>query len=73
MYDVGKGIAVNKTKAIELYRKAAEQCYTSAQYNLGISYKNGDGVATDRAEARKWLQKAADQGHENAKKALQSL
>ena len=73
MYDNGSGVATNKTKAVELYRKAAEKGHMKAQYNLGLSYKLGDGVSVNRTEARKWLQKAADQGHENARKALSSL
>ena len=29
------------------YRKAAEQNYAEAQYNLGVCYYNGQGVAKD--------------------------
>ena len=44
------------------YRKAAEQNYAAAQYNLGFCYDNGEGVAKDYVEAYKWLLLAARQG-----------
>ena len=52
------------------YRKAAEQGYAAAQYNLGINYYNGTGVSQNKEEAKKWLRKAANQGYENAKQYL---
>ena len=48
------------------YRKAAEQGYASAQYNLGVLYENGDGVPKDAAEAALWYRKAAEQGYASA-------
>jgi TPR repeat protein len=42
-------------------RKAAEQAYADAQYNLGVMYANGRSVAQDDAEAMRWLRKAAEQ------------
>jgi TPR repeat protein len=47
-------------------REGAEQGDAYAQYNLGISYDNGEGVAKDQVEAVKWYRKAADQGNANA-------
>ncbi len=41
------------------YRKAAEQGYAKAQYNLGIMYGNGRGVPQDSAEAHMWFNLAA--------------
>jgi hypothetical protein len=38
----------------------------SAQYNLGVSYKNGNGVAKDDAEALRLYRLAADQGFAKA-------
>jgi hypothetical protein len=43
------------------YRKAAEQNYAMAQYNLGVCYVNGQGVVKDEVEAVKWYRKAAEQ------------
>jgi TPR repeat protein len=63
----------NQKKAVEWYQKAAEQGDAIAQYNLGISYKEGQGVKKDKNKAAEWLSKAAAQGDEDAQKALQEL
>jgi len=44
------------------YRKAGDQGYAAAQYNLGQAYNLGNGVEKDTAEAARWWQKAAEQG-----------
>ena len=46
------------------YRKAAEQGYADAQFNISKMYYKGDGVSQDYAEAAKWYRKAAEQGHD---------
>ena len=53
-------------EAVKWYRKAAEQNFAEAQYNLGVCYDNGQGVAKDYAEAVKWYRKAAEQNHAQA-------
>ena len=50
-------------------KKAAENGYKDAQYELGCLYF-GEGY-TDNA--KKWLKKAADQGHKDAKELLKNL
>ena len=52
------------------YRKAAEQNYADAQYNLGVCYVKGDGVVKDEVEGYKWFLLAAAQGDESAKKNM---
>ena len=47
-------------------RKAAEQGDASAQYNLGVMYRDGNGVPKDLAKAVEWFRKAAEQGYPNA-------
>ena len=47
---------------IDELKKAAEQGYAQAQYNLGVCYANGDGVEKNPTEAVKWYRKAAEQG-----------
>jgi TPR repeat protein len=47
-------------------RLAADQGHASAQFNLGISYDNGQGVPQNYAEAVKWYRLAADQGDASA-------
>jgi TPR repeat protein len=53
-------------EAVKWYRKAAEQNYAKAQYNLGLCYEHGNGVAANRVEAAKWYRKAAEQNDVNA-------
>lgn len=64
----------NAAKAVEWYRKAAEQGEVHAQYNLGGCYENSiGGLTQNNDEALKWYKKAADQGHEEAKKAIDRM
>ena len=70
MYKNGQGVRQDYTKAVEGYRKAAEQGCAAAQYNLGSMYLKSEGVAQDFATALKWLQFAAERG---CKIALQTL
>jgi TPR repeat protein len=51
---------------VKWYRKAADQGYASAQYNLGLMYDYGEGIARDEAQAAKLYQQAAAQDHANA-------
>ena len=43
------------------------------QFNLGVSYANGDGVAKDAAIACEWWRKAAEQGVASAQARHLSL
>jgi TPR repeat protein/uncharacterized membrane protein YhaH (DUF805 family) len=53
-----------------LAQKAADQNNVVAQYNLGVSYDNGQGVAQDYVEAVKWYRKAAEQNYAPAQQNL---
>jgi len=70
---LGDGVGKSHNKALYWFRKAAEQGYAKAQYNLGLCYKNGWGVRKNITEAKKWFRKAAEQGLETAQEALDSL
>ena len=48
-------------KAAEWFRRAAQQGFARAQYNLGVLYTNGDGVPQDPSQAAQWFRRAADQ------------
>jgi hypothetical protein len=61
-YEFGEGVNRDQTASIEWYRKAAEQGFALAQFNLGVAYENGNGVTQDYATADAWYRKAADQG-----------
>ena len=52
--------------AAEWFRRAAEQGYANAQYNLGVLYAEGKGVEASKVTAGEWFAKAAVQGHRDA-------
>ena len=53
---------MDKAEALRWYQKAAEMGDETAQFNLGIHYRDGDGVEKDANEAFQWFQKSAEQG-----------
>ena len=52
--------------AFEEWIPLAEQGDASAQYNLGVMYRNGDDVNQDYDSAVNWYILAAEQGHDVA-------
>lgn len=60
----------NSAKAVEWYRKSAENGNAFAQYNLGLCYEYGTGVTLSKATAAEWYRKAADQGDADAQYQL---
>ena len=52
--------------ALREWTPLAEQGNASAQYNLGLMYRNGRGVPQDDKTAVKWYRLAAEQGHASA-------
>jgi TPR repeat protein len=71
MYQSGRGVPQDYRRAVEWYRRSAEQGYAPAERSLGGMYRGGyGGLTEDDAEARKWYGKAAAQGDTLAKFAL---
>lgn len=68
-YYFGKGMTQDYTEAVKWERKAADQGYAQAQYNLGVSYGNGEGVTQNDLEAYVWSSLAAAQGYKDAVKS----
>ena len=66
-------MAKDEVEAVKWYRKAAEQNFADAQYDLGFCYANGQGVAKDYVEGYKWMLLAAAQGNEEAKRGVTIL
>jgi len=58
----GPGGAKNNQEAVKWFRRAADQGYAEAQYNLGRMYAYGQGGSRDYQEAVRWYRLAADQG-----------
>ena len=68
MSDDGEGVPEDDKKALNWYRKAAENGFAMAQANLGVKYALGQGVPQDYVTAYAWLNIAAASGDERAKK-----
>jgi len=52
-------VVQNYVQALGWFRKAADQGYALAQYNLGEMYENGQGVTQDYVQAHMWFNLAA--------------
>jgi hypothetical protein len=72
-YDLGWGTTIDKARAAECYRIAAERGLDWAMYNYATLLALGDGVAEDRAAALVWLTKAAGGGNAKAMNFLGSF
>lgn len=65
-YEEGDGVRQNLHKAIQCYKKAAEQGNAKAQYEIGECLDDGYGVDRDWMEALVWFRKSAMQGYADA-------
>ena len=61
------------TQAAHYFRQAAELGDADGQFNLGLSYAQGEGVAQNYDEAAKWWKRAAAQDNADAAAALKEL
>ena len=68
-----KGVTKDYAKAMEWYRKAADQGNMYGEFNIGLLYEFGYGVTKNLDEAAKWYRRAANQGMERAKTKLKEL
>ena len=66
MYEVGRGLTQDQVEALRWIRKAADAGESSAEYMLGLVYREGNGATQDYAEAVRWFRKAADAGNAKA-------
>ncbi len=65
-YDLGWGTPVDKARAAECFRVAAERGLDWGMYNYATALALGDGVAEDKAAALAWFERAAAQGNAKA-------
>ena len=65
-YDLGWGAPVDKARAAQCYRVAAERGLDWAMYNYATLLALGEGVAEDKAAALGWLERAAAAGNAKA-------
>ena len=62
-YDLGWGVSMDKARAAECYRVAAERGLDWAAYNYATLLALGDGVAEDRPRALALFRKSARAGN----------
>lgn len=70
LYEHGKSVPIDFSKAAENYRRAAVQGYSPAETNLGGLYRRGNGVPQDTALALQWYERAAQHGNRVAQQNL---
>ena len=63
----------DKAEAVKWYKKAARQRNSTAMFNLGTAYYNGDGVAVDDVAANAWFLLAKDLGSRPAIEAVSHM
>ncbi len=68
LYQEGRGVPRDATRAAMLYEQAAARGDADAQYNLGNMYLLGEGVPQDDDWAFTYYREAAKQGHAMAQK-----
>lgn len=62
-YDLGWGTAIDKVRAADCFRAAAEGGLDWGMYNYGSALALGAGLTQDKAAALGWFEKAAAMGH----------
>jgi TPR repeat protein len=65
-YDLGWGTAIDKARAAECFRIAAERGLDWGMYNYATALALGAGLTEDKATALAWFQKAAAMGNAKA-------
>lgn len=69
-YWEGRGVKLQREKALNWWEVAAKQGDAGAQYNLGLAYYIGEGRTQDTQEADYWAQQAANNNHPQAQALL---
>lgn len=71
IFDYGNGgVEQNQEVAVRWYRRAAEQGYPGAQFNLGSCCQLGEGIEMNKEEAVYWFRQASLQGDADAQYML---
>ncbi len=74
LYEGGKGLPPDDSRAVQFYRMAAERGDPFAQFNLAVMLDQGRGVPQRDVEgAVQWLTRASEQGMAEAAEALEAM
>jgi len=66
LYQNGRGVSADLTKAARLYEAAAAQGNRHAMSNLAVLYAGAGGEAKDMSEAARWFERSASLGYVDA-------
>lgn len=66
MYETGRGVEKDTTKAIRWFSESADRGDARSQFRLGVIYLDGELIEKDHGVGMQWLQKAQAQGHHEA-------
>lgn len=72
-YRFGIGVKEDQEKAVEWFRKSAEQGHAVGQYFLACAYQEGEGVPQNFGEARAWVSLSKSNGDEDAEERMDEL
>ena len=72
-YWKGEGVLVDKRRAVELWKVAAEDGLAEAQFGLGFAFEGTEGIQPNLEKAAKWYYKAALQEYAPAQHNLAML
>ncbi len=72
-YETGEGMEKNLEKAVEWYRKAAENCNEDGEHALANCLLSGNGVKRDEGAAFDWMIRAAYHCNREAERYLMEL
>ena len=72
-YDLGWGVMIDKARAAECFRVAAERGLDWGMYNYATALTLGEGVAEDRPAALAWFEKAAALGNAKSRNYVGSF
>ncbi|WP_052741859.1 tetratricopeptide repeat protein [Kiloniella litopenaei] len=70
LYAQGKGVDVDRAKAVGYWRMASESNHPMAQYNLGLALFRGEGVPQNFERAVFWFHQSANNNVSGAQYAL---
>jgi TPR repeat protein len=70
MHVQGDTVPLDDDEANRWFRRAADQGYSVAQFNLGYRYATGEGAQQNVVKAARWFRKAALQGSSDAQLLL---
>lgn len=70
LFETGRGVLKDLTKAVNWYTQAAKRNNPDAQYQMGLMHAEGRGLRKDPQMTRDWWKRAVQGGHAHAAMSL---